>query len=447
MSALVVRRSRPLRGALTVASDRTIGQEALLWAALSDGTCTLRGLSAHRDHELLAAGLRALGVSIVASNEAWIVRGVGRDGLRMPPSALDAEGSRSTLELLTALLCGQRFGTRITARGALAQRSLSRLVTPLRERGAMVAAAAHGDDDVRAPVSVAPLLADERLREIEIEIALGDADAKRALLITGLFADGITAINEGVLSRDHTERALMALGLSVETIGGMSVLDTSHSARIPAFDWLIPGDFSTAAFVVAAACSIPGSDVLIRDVGLNPTRTAFLTLLGHAGADVTITPKGDKAGNEPVGDIQVRASKLRRFAVGGELAIRLHEEVLPCMALALFANGRSSFRDLTRLRGERPDVLGQAALLVRAFGGECTDYEDGCDIDPAATLGGARVTAELSENVALLALVLGSVADGETRIENACGLHALYPGLIAALRSLGAAIEEEETRR
>jgi 3-phosphoshikimate 1-carboxyvinyltransferase len=446
MTSWVVRKSGPLRGKLRVPSDRQIGQEALLWAALGDGTSTVRGLSSYADHRLLSTALREMGVSIADGVDGLVIKGAGVRGLALPRGALHAADSESTLELLTALLAGQRFGTRITASGALSQRSLRRVVEPLRARGAMIAASGADDAELHPPVSVAPLLADESLRELEIEIPSGDAATKRALLVSGLFAHGITAIHEGVLSRDHTERALMTLGLKVETIGGMTLLDTSEGAPSwSAFDWSVPGDFSAAAFVIAAALLVPGSDVMIEGVGINPTRAAFFTLLRHAGCDVTVTPKGDAAGNEPTADIRVRHSRARSLQLGGELSLRMFDDVLPALALCCAAQKRSSFRDLSALRLRKPDEFGLAARLLRAFGAECTDYEDGCDVDPTQPLRGVNVAADETASVAWLAVVLGLCAEGPTVLSDATRADALYPGLMLAMRTLGATIDVEES--
>lgn len=446
MTRWVVRKTGPLRGALRVPSDRQIGQEALVWAALGQGASTLRAVSRHTDHRLLVAALREMGVAIAETDDHLRIHGVGLTGLVMPRGALHAGDSESTLELLMALLSGQRFGTRVTASGATATRSLRRLVEPLRARGAMIAGSGNDDAELHAPVSVAPLLADEVLRELEIEIPSGDAATKRALLVSGLFARGITAVNEGVLSRDHSERALLALGLKIETMGGMTLLDTSDEAPgWRAFDWPIPGDFSAAAFVIAAAALIPESDVVIEGVGINPTRAAFLTVLRHAGVDVTLTPKGDAAGNEPTADVRVRYGRGRSVQLGGELSLRMFDDVLPALAIASFGQRRSSFRDLTGLRLRRPDEFGRAARLLRAFGVECTDYEEGCDIDPVQRLHATTVAPDETAHVAWLGVLLGLVAEDQTVIEDATAADALYPGLVASLCALGAAIEVKES--
>jgi 3-phosphoshikimate 1-carboxyvinyltransferase len=443
MTALRVRKSGPLSGRVRLPSDLQIGQEALLWAALAEGPSHLIGLSPREDHRLLIAALRALGVPIAEVESGVRVAGVGLSGLRMPSGALDAGASPTTLELLAALLAGQRFGTRVEARGRALRHPLATLLEPLRARGAQIAGTARADGKLSAPVSVAPLLAHERLAPVEIEIPAGDAATKRGLLISGLYARGVTAINEGVLSRDHSERALLALGLSVETSGPLTLLDSSEGAAFGGFEWSLPGDFGLASYLIAAASALPGSDVLLSGVGLNRSRAAFLDALRHAGAHASVMPKGDTAGNEPLGDIRVKAAPLRGIRVMGELSLRMLEEVPALAALAPACRGRIALRDVGGLRARGDDQLRCVAQLLRAFGAECTDYEDGFDLDPGAPLHGTDVPDSAAPELKLLALVLGLSAAGETRIEAAEELDALYPGFVDALVSLGADVARE----
>jgi 3-phosphoshikimate 1-carboxyvinyltransferase len=443
MSVLRVSQSGPLRGKLRVPSDLQIGQEALLWAALAEGSSEISGLSPRSDHHTLCVALRALGVALAEVEGGAHVQGVGLKGLKMPSGALDAGSSASTLEILSALLAGQRFGTRVEAQGAARTHPLRTVIEPLRERGAQIAGKSGAEGALTAPVAVAPLLAHERLLPVEIEIPNGDAATKRALLISGLYAQGVTAIQEGLLSRDHSERALLALGAPIETMGPLTLLDTSLlTPHFTGFRWHMPGDFSLAAYVIALALALPGSDVLIEGVGVNRSRTAFLAVLRHAGADLEVTPKGDTAGDEPVADIRVRASTLRGGRVLGELALRLLDDVPAFVALCTSAKARFSLRDAGALRAREGDLLRGAAQLLRSFGAECTDYEDGLDLDPAAALQAASVSADTVVPLKLLGLVLGLCAEGETQIAGAEQFAAFCPGLLAALSALGAPIVE-----
>lgn len=446
MSTLVVRAGGALTGEVRLPGDLQIAQQALVWAALAQGPSTLRNVAPRSDHRLLIDALNAMGVAIHEADGVVHVAGQGLSGLRMPRGALRAGASESTLDLVVSLLTGQRFGTRVEASGAQTARSLRTLLLPLRARGAQIAGRALGEDDLGAPVSVAPLLEGELLESVEITIPSGDPTTKLALLVSGLYARGVTAITEGVLSRDHVERALVALGAPLETIASMTVLDTSEPEALgwPGFDWTIPGDTTLAAFVTAAALSVPGSDVVLRGVGLNPTRTAFFEVLSGTGAWLRSAPKGELAGGEPVGDLRVKASSLSRLRVGGERALRVLDEVGALLALAPRLSGRLSVRDVTPLRRLAPDALrGFAALLAR-FGIDCTVYDDGLELDPPSRIVGARVPADVAPSEALLALLLALSAEGETHIDDVERLDALYPGFLATLSALGACMERRE---
>ena len=447
MSTLVVRPGGALVGKVRLAGDLHIGQQALVWAALADGPSTLRNLGARRDHRILRDALAQLGARSEEIEGLVRVHGVGLRGLSLPRGALSAGDSETALELLVSLLAGQRFGTRVEATGPAAQRSLRTVLVPLRHRGAHVAGRLGDDEDLRAPVAVAPLLADEPLESVEIAIPTGDPATKLALLVSGLYTEGVTAVSEGMLSRDHVERALSALGAPIETAAGMTLLDTTgREAQLAwsGFDWTIPGDVTLTSHLVAAAMSVPGSDVVVEGVSLNPTRIAMLEALSGTGARVAITPKGDAAGYEPVGDLRAKSSRLSRVRVGGERALRLLDEVPALVALAPICTGRMSVRDVTPLRQRTPDALRETSSLLARFGIACTAYEDGLEIDPPGTLRGAHVPAEVPPAQALLAVVLGLTAEGATRIEDAERLDALYPGFCGTLAALGARIEREE---
>jgi len=453
VTRLRIRRGRPLVGRVSLAGDLHIGQQALVWAALAHGESTITGLGARTDHRSLAGALGALGVSVREIEGGYAVTGVGPSGLTIPRGALAAGDSDTTLTLLVSLLAGQQFGTRVEASGSALSHSLRTLIVPLRDRGAHVAGKQTDDGDVHAPVAVAPLLSGELLESAEIAIPQGDAATKLGLLISGLYARGVTAISEGMLSRDHAERALLALGAPVQTAAGMTLLDTSldddeparrDAVGWPGFVWRIPGDFTLASYVMAAALSVEGSDVRIDGVGLNPTRTAWLEALNGTQARIDITPRGDTAGDEPVGELRVRASRLSSIRVGGERAFRLLDEVPALLALAPACRGRLTLRDVSTLRKRAPDALKATTELLARFGIGSTSYEDGVEIDPPDRVRGVHLGADVPPLQALLGCILALSAEGETQIDGAERLDACYPGVVSTLTALGADITREE---
>lgn len=445
MSHFRVKGLTPLRGTLRLPADLRIAQQAILWAALSKGPCLIAGQLERKDHELLVNALRELGVPIAETEQGLRIQGVGLRGLSAPRGALKAGDSLSTLELLAMLLVGQRFGTRVEAYGAAAQRSLRSWVEPLRARGAAINGKRDDEGHVRAPIAVAPLFENEPLSEVEIEIPDGDAATKLALLLSGLHMRGVTAIGEGTLSPDHAERALVSLGVPVETLGSMTVLDTLEwDAGWDGFEWRIPADLTLASYVIAAASVIPGSDVTLPGVGVNRTRTAFFDVLRHMGARVDVVPKGDAAGNEPVADVRVRSASLRGAKVSGELSQRLVEELPALGLLALAAGSRTGLRDASSVRLHKPDVLKALSQSLRAVGVECTDYEDGFDIDPMRRAQGNVLEAERMAGAELFGLFLALCAQGESQVGAAPEILRVFPGVDGALRSLGAEIEIKE---
>jgi len=445
MSAFRVKGRRPLRGTLRLPADLRIAQQAIVWAALSNGTSLVSGELARKDHGLLVDALREMGVPIASTEQGLRIQGVGLRGLSAPRGALNAGDSSSTLALLSALLVGQRFGTRVEAQGPAAQRSVHAWVEPLRARGAAINGKRDDEGHVRAPIAVAPLFEHEPLADVEIEIPDGDESTKLALLLSGLYMRGVSAVGEGTLSPDHAERALLALGAPIETLGSMTVLDTlAWQPGWEGFEWRIPGDFTLAAYVIAAASVLPGSDVTLPYLCVNRTRTAFFDVLRHMGARVDVVPKGDAAGNEPVADVRVRSAPLRGARVSGELSQRLVDELPALALLALGAGSRTSLRDASSVRLHKPDVLKIVSQCLRRVGIECTDYEDGFDIDPVSPARAANLDADLVAGSELFGLFLALCTEGECKVGAASTMARAFPGIEGALRSLGADLEMEE---
>lgn len=429
--------------------DKSIGHRALLFAGLAEGTSHLRGLSEALDIKATAAALEAMGVGIERSADVIRVHGVGLDGLRMPHTAIDCGNSGTTMRLLAGVLSAQRFGVRLVGDASLSARPMRRIVEPLRARGAHiggVSGAAEGE--VYAPLSIAPLVEGERLAGLRHESPIASAQVKSCLLLSGLYADGPTSVYEPVLSRDHTERMMLALGVPLATAGTITVLDPDGwSRRWNAFEWSIPGDLSSAAFLVAAGLLVPGSEIEVEQVGTNPTRTGLLDALRMARADVEVVARGEVAGHEPVATIFVRHGPLAPMRLGGELVTRMIDEVPVVCALAAIARGRSDVRDARELRSKESDRLAATTRILRAFGADATELEDGVVVHGGRRLRGAHVDSGGDHRIAMTAVVLGLAAEGETVVDDVACIDTSFPGFARALRNLGAEIEEREESR
>lgn len=446
MKSFVVRPGGPLRGKVRVPGDKSIGHRALLFGALAEGRSLVRGLSGGLDNASTANAFAKMGVRYEMSGDTAQIDGVGLDGLKMPEGHLDCGNSGTTMRLLAGVLAAQKFGTRLVGDASLTRRPMRRVVEPLRARGAHISGVRGAKEGEHyPPLSVAPLVEGERLTGIEVRTEVASAQVKSALLLSGLWADGPTAVAEPTLSRDHTERMLVALGAPLEAFGSMCVLDPSKwkDRRFPAFEWTVPGDLSSAAFFVAAAAMVPGSEIEIAGVGVNPTRTGFLDALRSMRARAETTPRGDAAGNEPVATLAVMHGALAAARIGGELIARMIDEVPVFAALATSVHGRTEVRDAEELRVKESDRIATMASVLRAFGGDAVELQDGLTIHGGRPLKAARVASHGDHRIAMSAVILGLVAEGETRVDDVDCVDTSFPGFAALLRSLGADVREE----
>lgn len=440
--------AKALRGAVRVPGDKSIGHRALMFASLAEGRSLIHGLSAGLDNRSTAELFRDLGVGVELGDGFARVDGVGLHGLTMSKRPLDCGNSGTTMRLCTGLLVGQRFGSTLIGDESLTRRPMRRIVEPLRARGAHVAGrGGEKPNEVYPPLSIAPLVEGEALGPLEYSSPIASAQVKSCLLLSGLYADGVTAIQEPVVSRDHTERMLGALGVPIQAVGPMVVLDPGGwDRRWPGFEWTVPGDISGAAFVFAAATMVPGSDVTVEGVGLNPTRTGILDALRAMRADLRFLPKGDAAGGEPCGDVQVVYRGLAATMTAGEMLTRMIDEVPAFCAIAATARGRSDVRDAQELRVKESDRVKTSAEVLEAFGVDCTELQDGLHVHGGARLEGAHVASQGDHRIAMMSAVLGLVAHGETIVDDVECVATSFPAFAETLASLGADIVEEDAR-
>lgn len=449
---------------MVLPGDKSISHRALLLSALAEGRSNLQGLSTGRDVQATADALRGLGVDITLDDEGDArglraeVDGGGLDGLRLPTAPLDCGNSGTTMRLLTGLLAGQRFGTRLVGDASLSRRPMARIVGPLRARGAHVGGTSRGEggdaEELYPPINIAPLVEGESLGGLQYEMPLASAQVKSAMLLSGLYATGPTMLREPVLSRDHTERMLLSLGVPVETVGPMVVLDPDRwsERRWPGVRWTVPGDLSSAAFLLAAAGTVPDSLIRLRGVGLNPTRTGLLEVTRRMGLRLATLPQGDAAGGEPTADLRVGSAPggaLRGTTTGGELLVRMIDEVPAFCALAARARGRSEVRDAADLRHKESDRLGALKAMLEAFRVECDDLGDGLGIEgvgPDGRIPGAEVDSRGDHRIAMAAAVLALGADEPTIVRDVACIETSFPGFVDVLRSLGADVDVVDER-
>jgi 3-phosphoshikimate 1-carboxyvinyltransferase len=440
---------RPLRGIVPVPSDQSIGHRALLVGSVARGPSLLRGFSYGGDNASTLGALRALGVAIDDDGRGTVaVAGRGFAGLRQAAGPLECGTSGTTMSLLAGLLSGQPFESVLVGDGPLGRRPLARVASPLRRRGATIEGAFHPTKagEITAPLVVGPLKPSVRLGGCEEVLAVASAQVKGALLLSGLYADGNTYVSEPLVSRDHTERLLHAIGVPMHTVGTMVELNVERwSGELEPFTVEVPGDLSAAAFLLVAAQIVPGSEVGVRRCGLNPTRAGVLDVLRDAGAGLAIEQRGDELG-EPLGDVLASSGEGRAFRAGGELLTRAIDEVPALCALAARARGVSVIADAAGLRAEGGDRLAAMAAVLRAFGVACEEQPDGFVVEgrPDGPLRAADVESRGDHRVAMAATLLALAADGPSRVRDVGCVAASFPRFAGTLRALGASVRVDQ---
>jgi len=440
----IVRRALRLHGQLPLPGDKSISHRALIFGALGTGRCRIEGLARGEDVRSTVACLRSLGVAIEEKDDAVTVTGAGLQGLQAPGEVLDCGNSGTTMRLLAGVLAGAGLSATLDGDAGLRRRPMRRVVEPLRRMGAAVAGEtpmeAAASKDATTEESYAPLVFAERrgpLQGMEHRLSVASAQVKTALLLAGLWAEGETRVIEPVLSRDHSERMLQAFGASIVRDGRSVSIRQQRFPLRPPSTLQIPGDPSSAAFLVGAALLVPGGTIELRGVDLNPTRVGWLTALLRMGARVEVVHTGEEAG-DPVGTIRAQQGPLVASEIEGAEIPSMVDEIPLLAVVATQARGRTVIRGAGELRVKESDRLAQIAAGLRALGGRVEELEDGLVIDGPSPLQGATVGAAGDHRIAMSLAVAGLAAWGETRIEGAAWADVSYPGFFDLLEELTA---------
>ncbi|MCL6430276.1 MAG: 3-phosphoshikimate 1-carboxyvinyltransferase [Anaerolineae bacterium] len=430
-----IRPGRRLRGEVRVPGDKSIAHRALILAALGEGESEIRGFDPLDDSLRTLEALRACGAAAEMAGPGMLrIAGRGPKGLGTPAGVLHCGLSGTTMRLLAGVLAGQPLAATLDGDPPLRRRPMDRVVEPLRRMGARIEAA---DAAGHAPLSIRG----GGLRGIDYTLPVASAQVKSAILLAGLSAEGVTVVHEPVPSRDHTERMLRWLGVPVEVRDGAIRLVGGARWRGRAF--ALPGDISAAAFFLVAASLVPGSEVFIGTVGLNPTRSAVLEVLRRMGVEVIAIPtlpEGDADGPEPTADLVARSAALRAVTLEGALIPNLIDE-LPVLAVAATqAEGVTVVRDASELRVKESDRIAAVAQELGAMGARIEAMGDGFVVEGPTPLRGVTVDAHGDHRMAMALAVAALVAKGETVIRGAETVTKSFPGFFAALRALGAEV-------
>jgi 3-phosphoshikimate 1-carboxyvinyltransferase len=426
---LIVRPGAGLRGETTVPGDKSISHRAVLLGMLAKGRSQVRDWLAAGDTEASLAAVQALGVRV--DREDLHTLTIHGGGLQPPAGPLDLVNAGTGIRLLAGIMAGQPFPSVLDGSEQLRRRPMKRITTPLAQMGAQISAT-----DNRAPMAITPAT----LRGIEYALPVASAQVKSAVLLAGLFAEGETIIVEPGPARDHTERMLAAMGAHVTVDGNRVTLEPG--GELQPLDITVPGDFSSAAFLLVAACVLPESDVTITHVNLNDTRTGLLDVLLEMGADITVTPTGTEAG-EPVGDIQVRSSVLHGVTVAGDTVVRMIDEFPVLMVAALCAEGETIVRDAAELRVKETDRIAVMSAELRKLGAAITETDDGFRISGRQELVGATVDGHDDHRVAMSLAVAGLVTAEGVMVTDATCTGDSFPGFAETLARLGGRLVED----
>ena len=394
-------------------------------AGLAEGVSELRHFSAAVDCHSTLKCMSALGADVKIVKDLVKVTGRGARGLKSSWRALDAGNSGTTMRLLAGILVGQPFTTRLTGDDSLQKRPMKRIVTPLREMGADIRAR----EDNFAPLEIHGA----RLKAIDYQMPMASAQVKSAVLLAGLFADGITTVTEPARTRDHTELALEEFGATIEKHGKVTRVSPLHhgsngAGKLLARSLDVPGDLSSAVFFIAAASLFPESSLLIHNVGLNPTRTAILDLFVSMGASIQM-PTLRGAHGELVGDMAVKGASLKGGVIEGEQIALLIDELPMLAALGPYTENGIEIRDATELRVKESDRIAALAENLKRMGARVEERPDGLQVEGrgAGKLHGAEIDAHGDHRIAMAFAVAGLAAEGETVIRGAECAGVSYP--------------------
>ncbi|PBJ83068.1 3-phosphoshikimate 1-carboxyvinyltransferase [Lysobacteraceae bacterium NML93-0399] len=425
----------PLRGHVQVPGDKSVSHRAIMLAALADGTSRIEGFLEGEDARATEAIFRRMGVSIeTPAPGVRVVHGVGIDGLRAADGALDCGNAGTGMRLLAGLLAGQAFDSTLVGDASLSKRPMRRVTEPLARMGARIDTDAGGLPPLRVHGG-------QRLTGIEFDNTLASAQVKSCLLLAGLYADGETVVHESRPTRDYTERMLAAFGWPIDFAPGIARITGGH--RLRATDVRVPADFSSAAFFLVAASIVPGSDLLLRRVGMNPRRTGLLHVLRLMGADIVESDAGEEGG-EPVADLRVRHAALRGIDVPEQHVPDMIDEFPALFVAAACASGTTRVTGAHELRVKESDRIATMASGLRTLGVDIEEVDDGATITGSAGgFGGGHVESHGDHRIAMSFAVAGQRARGEVRIGDTANVSTSFPGFLTLAQSMGCALRAD----
>lgn len=419
-------RVNKLRGEVTVPGDKSISHRAVMFGALSEGTTEVTNFLNGADCLSTIDCFRRLGISIDEQKDKVLIHGKGLHGLTKSVSELDTGNSGTTTRLISGILAGQKFETTLNGDASIQTRPMNRIIRPLTQMGADITS-------IRGN-GCAPLrIVGKPLKGIHYQSPVASAQVKSSILLAGLYADAPTSVTEPYLSRNHSEIMLNLFGGTVYSQGTTATIEPNP--HLIGQKVHVPGDISSAAYFLAAGLIVPDSEILIKNVGINPTRDGVLRVFREMGGDITLLNE-NKDNGEPTADLLVKASSLHGVTIGGSIIPTLIDEIPIIAVLACFARGTTIIKDAQELKVKESNRIDVMVKNLSAMGAQIQATDDGMIIEGGHPLRGAQIDSRLDHRIAMSFAIAALAADGETEISGAGCVKISYPGFYEDLENL-----------
>lgn len=420
-----IKKIKNLRGELQVPGDKSISHRAVMFGSLASGTTKISHFLNGADCLSTISCFRKMGIAIEQNQDSVLVHGKGLHGLSAPSSILDVGNSGTTARLISGILAGQNFSSELNGDASIQSRPMKRIMTPLMSMGADITSLKGN--------SCAPLrICGKPLHAIHYDSPVASAQVKSCVLLAGLYADGITSVTEPVLSRNHTEIMLNYFGASVTSHG--TTASISPNPALMAREIFVPGDISSAAYFIAAGLLAPNSEILLKNVGINPTRDGLLRICQAMGADITLLNPSMEG--EPTADLLIRTSSLHGTTVGGDIIPTLIDEIPMIAVMAAFAEGTTVIKDAAELKVKESDRITVMVENLKRMGADIEATDDGMIIHGGKPLHGAVIDSYADHRIAMSFAVAGAVCAGPLSIRGAECVNISYPEFYQDLYSL-----------
>lgn len=422
----LIKPKNSLNGTITIPGDKSISHRAVMFGSISKGETIVKGFLTGDDCMSTISCFRNLGVDIKINNDTVIIKGNGLDGLVKPKDILDVGNSGTTIRLISGILSAQPFSCKITGDSSIQKRPMNRVILPLSEMGA----------DIKGEIKdgYAPLIINgKKLKGIEYTLPVASAQVKSAILLASLFADSKTIINEPVASRNHTEIMLNYMGADIKKTDKKII--STPVKQLYSKEIEIPGDISSAAFFIVAGLIMQNSHILIKNVGINETRTGIIDSLKEMGGNINILNKKNDSG-ELTADIEVKSSNLKAITISGEIIPRMIDEIPIFAVAALFADGKTIIKDAEELKVKESNRIKTMSEELKKLGANVEETDDGMIIEGNSILKGNEVESHNDHRVAMSLSIAGLKAKGETVIKNSNCVNISFPNFYEYLEKL-----------